>query len=408
MSEKGRGRKKREKEGEGEVIKPKRKRAKKGKKEEEEVIEPLEEQIEEKGKKWYIINLDFLRVLYSPVRTFKRIAEKPDIKGPIFILALTILVLPCYIYAYDLKFFPEPLVLELSLIPGPPSSEPPYTITEGFINYTEPRGISVFTFNWTGTVTIYGKNATGGEIFESIIISKEVLPHNTTKVFATVSKVMFDGPGNQRSQFIILGMNPREYLSLMEYALVQITQSSISMAINFIIIWALYGGILLVILQVFRQEVGSWSELFIVIGYTFVVMIFNVLATTFLTLMIQGEIKWPLELSILEVSGELRTENAKAIVEGLENRINQEAGAAYQLLTSNFLGVSSVTYATNIWMVALWVIAMRSCYGFNWKKATAISATAFISEFLLRIFIGFPWELMIIGLLVLLIKYVFK
>lgn len=379
------------------------KSGRRGKKSEKEegVIEPRGEE----GKKWYTFSLDFIKVLYSPVRTFKRIAENPDIKGPVFILALVILVLPSYVYAFDLKFYPEPFVLDLSFIP---SSGPPYNITEGFINPAEPRSINVFTFNWTGTVTIYGTNATGGEIFESIIVSEEVLPHNTIKAFVNVSKVTFDGPGDQISQFIMLGMNPREYQSLMEYALVQITQYSMSMAINFIIGWALYGGILLFTLKVFRQEVESWSALFIIVGYTFVVMIVNILATTFLTLMINGEIKWPLELSGLSgIPYESLTENAKAVTEGLINQINQEAGIAYQLLTVNFLGVSGITYVTNTWMVALWVVALRSYYGLDWKKAATISVIAFISEFLLRIFLG-SWELMIIGVLLLLMKYVFK
>lgn len=403
MSEKGR---KREKE---EVIEPKRKRAKKGKKE-EEVIEPLEEHIEKEGKKWYIISLDFIKVLYSPVGVFKRIAENPDIKGPISILALVILILAGYVYASDLKVFPETFVLNLSLIPD---SGPPYNITQGFINPAEPRGISVFTFNWTGSVTIYGTDAKGEPIFEDVIVSREVLPHNTTKAFATVSKVTFDGPGDQRSHYVILGMSPREYESATKYAVGQITQYSISMAINFLINWALYGGIMLFTLRVFRQEVESWSALFIVIGYALVVMIVDILARTLLILTIPAT-KLPLEVYGVwyMLPPEASTENAKAIANGLVNQINQEAGVhsnwAYQLLTSNFLGVSSITYAIDIWMVALWVVAMRSYYGFNWKKAATISAIAFISEFLLRIFIGFPWELMIIGLLVLLIKYVFK
>ena len=208
-------------------------------------------------------------------------------------------------------------------------------------------------------------------------------------------------------------MNPREYHSATIYATGQITQYSISMAINFIVNWTLYGGMLLFTLKIFRQEVESWSALFIVIGYTLAVMIIDMLTRTLLILTIP-ETKLPLEVYSVwyMLSPEVSTENAKAIANGLADQINQEAGVhsnwAYQLLTSNFLGMSSITYTFNIWMVALWVVAMRSYYGFDWKKAVAISAIAFISEFLLRIFVGFPWELMVIGLLVLFIKYVFK
>jgi len=385
MSEKGRRRKKTKKEEE--VIEPKRRRAKKGKKKEEEVVEPLEEHMEEKGKKWYIISLDCLRVLYSPVKAFQRITEEPDIKGVLLILALTLLATTGSFYAnfYHINFGLS--VLE-NIAEQIPTIGPPYNITGGFINPSEPRLITICTFNWTSgsdTVTIYGKNATDHDINETVVITLDRTFYNTSKYFKTVTMVEFSHGGDGEIQYVILGVSPEEYIpgvasNLFIPSLIQGSGGLVLSALSFFVGWFIYAGVFWLVLRGFQEEIESVGALFITMGHVFIIaphilfgvyfgVILNVVYMSFL--FASPSISLPLR-AWTGVNSELY------------NQIVQENWSttwSYQALNIPW------PWIFQAWAALLSMVAVRFLFKTTWRKAAIIAVVANFANFLIRTFI---------------------
>jgi len=373
MSEKGRRRKKTEKEGE--VVEPKRRRAKKGKKEEEEVIEPLEEHVEEEGKKRYIINLDFLRVLYSPVKAFQRITEEPDIKGVLLILALTLLATTGSSYASFSHVNIGLSVLE-NVAEYIPTTGPPYNITEGFINPSKPRLITICTFNWTrgsDSVTIYGKDDAGHDIKEEVVIAKNGTFYQTSKYFKTVTKVEFSHGGDGQIQSVILGTGgPEEYVPGVESnlfipTLIQGQGGLVLSALSFFIGWFIYAGVFWLVLKGFREEIESVGALFITMG------------SVFITKVIENVVYMSLLLALPTISLPLAAWTG--VDSELYNKIVQENWGTtwvYQALNISW------PWIFQAWIALLSVVAVRFLFKTTWRKAVIITVVANVAYFLIR------------------------
>lgn len=345
------------------------------------------------------------RVLVSPVKAFKEIVEKLDLKGPVLILIFTLLATACSQYIWISKIFIETPVLKTTLIPN---SGPPYNITSGFTNPDSPRKISVFTYNWTSgsdNVTIYGNNATGGYIEEKLIaanvstysykvkenvtISVNFTTYCTTKDFANVTKVEFSKAGDNSSQYVTLGMRPEEYGSILAQGVLggSLINSLLNTAVVFFLRWIIYTVLLWGILKVFREGVNSFSGLFTVIGYAFVAtMIFSfikiLLISTFPTVQLPMEAWGPPP----EAREEVRAVAINLIGHEITNPIYREvwfSNLAYQL------GFVLESYpVVDIWIVALAAIAIHFLCEITRKKAVAISVIAYAIRFLLGFFVG--------------------
>lgn len=326
--------------------------------------------------------LDVFRVLVSPVKTLKKIVEKPEYKGPILILVLTLLATVCGQYITASKVYVESPVLSYKRIP---SSGPPYEITLNFtIPEPTPRNISIFTHNWTNgldTVTVYGKNTTNGEIVDEVTILENNRAYNTSKAFTAIDRVAFSKAGDNSSQYVMLGMSPGEYESIFAGGIGGLLIPALmSRAFGFFLDWIMYAIFIYLLLRVFREEVGSLSELFIVVGYTFSVMLVYPLIgiPLFSTL---PTVQLPLQAHVWRLPPEA-TEATKKIASDLMNQIYLESWYwAYRVLPF-------VMYAIDAWMVALFVIAIHFLCEISWKKAIAISVTAYAIRFLLRSFVG--------------------
>ena len=347
---------------------------------------------------------DFLKVLYSPVKAFRKIVEKPDFKGPIFILVLTLLATAGFQYVSLSKIYIETFVLEATPIPV---SGPPYNITSGFANPDSPRKISVFTFNWTNgldNVTIHGKNATGGYIEEKLIaanvstysyingnatIAANITTYCTTKDFADVTKVEFSKAGDNSSQYVMLGMKPEDYSSLLALGVLggSLIRSLLDAAFVFFIRWFIYAVLFWAILKVFREGVESWGSLFTVIGYAFVAtMIFSLIKIPLISAL--PKINLPLGAwgPPPEATEEAQTAAVNLIRLEIINPIYQEApnwNTMYQLIF--FIERFAVF---DIWTFPLVAIAIRFLCDLTWKKAASISVIAYAIRFPIIFFIG--------------------
>lgn len=326
---------------------------------------------------------DTFRVLYSPVKAFRKIAENPDSKGPILILILILLATTGVRYVSLTKTFLEiPLLDPPRLIPP----DPPYEIPINFTIPEFPRNISVITLNWTSgsyVVTVHGTNANGHTYAEEITIKEDTKTYYTHKPFQTVTKIAFSNGGDNSTQFVTLGMTPGEYESpLQEYPMTDLISSwfipaLLNRAIGFFLDWAIYTGILLVVLTASREEPESWAALLTVVGYIFAATLVHTLASTLLVSPLP-RVEFPLEARIM---GDPE----------LINRIYQETwGAVFYVL--NYL-----PYAIDVWMAALCALAIYFLYKLPWKKAAAFSAITFIVNFLFRHFLGILPELIAVG-----------
>jgi len=347
---------------------------------------------------------DFLKVLYSPVKAFRKIVEKPDFKGPILILVLTLLSTAGFQYVSLSKIYIETFVLEAKLIPV---SGPPYNITSGFINPDSPHKISVFTFNWTSgldNVTICGQNATGGYVEEKLIaanvstysyvkenvtVSANATTFYTTENFANVTKIEFSKAGDNSSQYVMLGTRPEKYSSLLAQGVLGrfLISSLLDTTIVFFLRWMIYAILFWVVLKVFREGVESWSGLFIVIGYAFVAaMIFSLIKVLLISALPTVNLPLGAWGPPLGATEEARTAASNLIGREIINPIYQEAwysNWAYQL--GFFLERFPIF---DIWIVALAAIAIHFLCDLTWKKAVTISVITYAIRFLIIFFVG--------------------
>ncbi len=325
---------------------------------------------------------DAFRVLVSPIEAFKKIVEKPDYKGPLLILVITLLSTACVQYISASKVYIEYPVLSYERIP----SAEPYEIN---VNLTvpepTPRNISIFTLNWTSgsdTVTVYGKDVTNGEIEDNVTILENNKAYNTSKAFTVIDKIVFSKAGDNSSQYVMLGLVPREYMSLLTVGISGLLfLPLVGWVFSFFFDWIIYAVLLYLLLRGIREEVGTLSELFIVIGYAFsVVMVYPLMGIPLFSSF--SSVKIPLEAQ----AGRLPQEATEATKKAASDLLSQ----IYPPESWNwaFTFLTLVRYVVDVWMVALFVIAIHSMYEISWKKAVAVSVTVYAVRFLLRFFLG--------------------
>ncbi len=311
--------------------------------------------------------LEAIKVLYSPVKAFKKIAEKPDVKGVILILALTLLVSAGTQYVYYSKVFVETSLLDRTLIP---TEGPPYNITEGFTNPDEPHNIKVATTNWTNgsdTITIYGTGGAGEELKEEVTIEENNTVYYINKPFKAVTKIVFSRGRDGRNQYVIL-VNKDDYASLLMYYSQSLLGTIMGTLTRFAFGCGVYTVFLWVVIKVSREEVYSWVALFIAVGYAFAAnLVYNLLDITLISTF--STVKLPLEVWVAP------TEQI--------NQFYLEKG--WFIVTQAYQWGSFLAF--NAWIVALCAIAVHFLCELKWRKAAAISVVVYVAYALLRLFI---------------------
>ncbi len=152
--------------------------------------------------------------------------------------------------------------------------------------------------------------------------------------------------------------------------------SLMTTAFGFFIGWSLYSLLLLLTIKLSRSEVGPWSVLFIVIGYTFSIRIVYVLVDAFLVSMLP-----PLVFP-------LRAWNPIAGEEELASKLIDEIYQTNWYPTLVYNLSLSLMFAVYAWTIALSTIAIRFLLDFTWKKAATISITAYLIYLIVRVFLG--------------------
>lgn len=142
--------------------------------------------------------------------------------------------------------------------------------------------------------------------------------------------------------------------------------------------WLAYTLILFLIIKAFREEPGPWREMFIVVGYTFVVTTIYALVSILLisTLpVVELPLKaWP-----------PATEEEAKIVDEV---IYQTWSPTWAYKLGIFLNYTiNLLYGLSVWTVALTVIAIRFLSELSWRKAIALSTISYVIYFYFSAFL---------------------
>ena len=365
---------------------------------------------------------EVFEVIYSPVKAFKRIIEKPDFKGVLLILALVILSMVVVEYVAASKFFLETRTpddenwtesttfwasngnLSLdnvsyevgncsvkSFVSGDTSIWMKIADIE-FIDCSEDTGYKelFFWINWVhenGSFPNSGATLrlfSGGEsdFFErsltDSISSSGKWGNATLKIGADQGwdstnspdwknvtglefRLVWPAPANLTMN--IDGLYFRKYVSALETGAFggAIIPILISAAVSFSMNWILWAGILLMIAKVFREEVGPWTVFFVIIGYVFIVTAVHTMVGA-------------VSLSTLPA---LNLPLADGTYVSFGETLNPYM-AYHVWLYLPLVG--------EVWIAVLCATAIRVLRETTWGKAASISLVAFIIRLILRLF----------------------
>ncbi|MFQ5758210.1 MAG: Yip1 family protein [Candidatus Bathyarchaeia archaeon] len=365
---------------------------------------------------------DVLKTLYSPIKAFQEIVKKPDVKGPLLILALILIITAGLQYASASKISDEEPMTNrdewtesTAWIPqwasnGEPTRDPDKNASVHVGNYSIASSVVNSTYIWMKLTEVGSFNCspnTGYERLSFWIKGKSQNgmledPNATLKLFSDNSNDYFkldfgDELSNSSDEWSIVkvdlgpdgegwervGSPNWENVAGVEFALAWSVPANLTMkiddlyfakfvpltkyfftgwfsslmmsALSFFFHWGVYGGILLLVVKVFGEKVGSWKALFVVVGYLFSVRIVYLLVTVVL----------------MPILPEVRLENLAQI----------------WYSTLPYQTILYFSFVTDIWMAALCTIAVRFFYTFTWKKAIGITVLASLLNFTLRPFI---------------------
>ncbi|MFB0514515.1 MAG: hypothetical protein ACETVQ_02955, partial [Candidatus Bathyarchaeia archaeon] len=358
---------------------------------------------------------EVLEVLYSPVKAFKKIVEKPDFKGVLLISVLVIFSMVVVQYVATSKFFLETRTpddddwtesMTLWTSNGVTSNDTNRIVGNFSVKSFVSNGTSIlmkimdigpfdcsgdkgyeelfFWIKWIHENGIFpSSNATlrlfsGSEssYFEldltDLISTSSGEWNNATVPLGPESqgwdstdsdwqsvtglefRLVWPAPANLTMK--IDGLYFRKYVSPLERGAFSgaIIPILIQAAVLFSMNWILWAGILLMIAKVFREELGSWTVFFVIIGHVFIATAVYTIASAVL-LSTLPTLNLPLEADNINVL------------------INEMwyPHLAYQV--SLYL-----PWVGEVWIAVLCAIAIRLLRGITWGKAASISVVAFI------------------------------
>ncbi len=373
--------------------------------------------------------ISVFKALYSPFKAFREIVKKPDIKGPMLILLLTVLVTAGAQYVSASKMFFENRTPEtdwwtedLSLWE---SNGVLLRDTDRLVgNYSMSSSVSNDTHLWMRLTATGSFDLSGYPEYESLsfrvrwghqedevsdlnatlrLLSHEIhhyfeydFSHNMTELHnrwgnLTVPSVLGQGwiKVNSPDWKNITGFefqldwsasntaNPTlkiddlylgKYVSPLESDIlgVMLINALTGSATDFIVRWILYAGLFLVLIKIFEGETGLWRVLFNVTGYVFIVTMVYI-AVDALLISLLPPLSFPLR-AWSPIAGE------EGIGFALWNQTIQDGWG----MTLAYNSRRYLPYFIHMWTTALGSIAIHFTHDFSWKKAIPISVMAYL------------------------------
>jgi len=369
---------------------------------------------------------EVFEVLYSPVKAFKKIIEKPDFKGVLLIIVLVIVSMVVVQYVAASKFFLETRTPDdenwtesmtfwasnynLSL------DDVDYKVGNYSVKSFVSNGINTwmkitdigsfdcledtgykelfFWINWThsngtfpnsgATLRLFSVNESRyfeldlstsiselsgewGNVTVNIGPQSQSWASSNSPDWKNVTglefRLVWPTPANLTMK--IDGLYFRKYVSPLETGTFSgaIIPILMSSAVSFSMNWILWAGILLMIAKVLREEVGPWTVFFVVIGYVFVSTVVYTIASA-------------VSLSTLPALNLLSADDINVLIHEMWYPY-----LAYQVwLYLPLVG--------EVWVAVLCATAIRLLRGITWGKAASISVVAFVIRLVLRFFFG--------------------
>ncbi len=357
---------------------------------------------------------DVLKTLYSPIRAFEEIVKKPDVKGPIFVLVLILVLTTGLQYASASKIYDEePMTNRDEWTES--TAWIPHWASNGKISNSSDRvsgncsvmsSVANNACIWMRLTGIGPINCSEDETYERLSFRIKWIRENGIFPNSEVALQLLSNNDNGRFKLdfsdkisnssdkwsnVTVDISPKsqgwesidsqnwENVAGVEFVLAWSVPANLTMKIDdlyfakfvpltkyffagwfsslimsapsFFLNWGVYGGILLLVIKGFGEKVDSWKELFKVVGYLFSVRVVYLLVTLVSILMLP------------------------------ETRLENLAQIWYPTLPyQTILYFGLVMY---VWMAALCTIALRFLYTFTWKKAVSISVLANFINYIL-------------------------
>lgn len=157
-----------------------------------------------------------------------------------------------------------------------------------------------------------------------------------------------------------------------------VIQILMSAAVSFSMNWILWSIILFMMTKVFREEVGPWTVLFVIIGHAFIATVVYTIASAALVSTLS-----PLNLPLktLPPTTEAEANAVNALVE--ETWSPNWTYWGYLLLSGLYF-----PFVRELWIMALSAIAVRLLLKITWGKAVGISIVTLIIRSILLLFFG--------------------
>ncbi len=359
---------------------------------------------------------DVLKTLYSPLKAFEEIVKKPDVKGPLLILALFLIITAGLQYASAAKISDEEPMAnrdewtetsEWALKWASNGEESTRDADSVSGNYSVMSSVAANESVWMRLTDIGPINCSGDGAYERLSFSIKWLHENGIFPDSEVALHLLSNNDNGHFKLdisdrisnssdrwgnVTVDVGPKsqgwepvgspnwENIAGLEFRLVWSVPLNLTMkiddlyfadfvpltkyyfdgwfsslmmtALSFFFNWGVYGGILLLAIKLFGEKAGSWKELFVVVGYLFSVKIVYLLVT----------------ISFVPLLPEVRLESLGEI----------------WYPTLPYQAILYLSIVTDVWMAVLCTIAVHFLYNFTWKKAISIAVLVGLLNFTLR------------------------
>lgn len=374
-----------------------------------------------------MVGQEILEVLYSPVKAFRKIIEKPDFKGLLIVLLLVISVTTALQFVYnDKQLYENRAPLEddwtetltgqhvWTSIESVLLDTTDYQMGNSSISSSVTDSTSIwlkisdfeaidcsvdtgynemfFWINWTndsgvapvsGTLKLFsGSEESYFEIDLAGLVASSGEWKNTTLDVGPgqgwVSNNSADWENITGIEFRLVwsdaadlalnvdGVFFRNYITSIEAAGLETAILYILFSVTFSvgINWVMWAGILFIVSKLFGEDLGKWNVLFVIIGHAFMATVVYTLVSTL--------IFTSLPILIMPVEYDLQ------VASFTETWLSNTAYQAGTLLL----------WAGEAWIAALSAVVIKLMKDVPWGKAATIAAVTFGIRFVLRFFFG--------------------
>lgn len=390
---------------------------------------------EQEGNRQKLFVREIFRVLYSPLEAFKEIVKKPDVKGPMLILLITVLVTAGAQYISASKTFFENPTPEADSWTESTS----LWISNGVLLSDTDRivgnhSVKSFSSNdtciWMKLIEIGPFDCSGNSGYRGLSFRIKWIHQNEKPPSSNATLQLFSYEENRYFRYdlsnnmtsssnewtnltanvgsghgwVPVSSPDWENITALEFRLAWLPSDAANLtmkiddvyfgeyvsplasdfftgwlvsslmgsATDFIVRWILYAGLLLLMIKIFGGKTGPWSALFNVVGYVFAVTMVYITIDALMINMLPS-LSFPLK-AWSPVAGE------EEIGLALWNQIIQDNwGTSWAYNLRYYL-----PFIVHAWTAALGTIALHFAREFAWKKAAAISVMAYIMLIFLK------------------------